>query len=63
MDDGVGRRVDHCLVVDGREMAVHQLKLVLSDQHGPDGLDLNVREALAYAAMTACNRAAHAMDD
>ena len=63
MDDGVGGRVDHRLVVDGWEMAVHQLKLVFSDQHGPNGLDLNVCKALAYAAVTACNRAAHTMDD
>ena len=63
MDDGVGGRVDHCLVVDGWEMVVHQLELVLSDQHGPDGLDLNVREALAYAAMTAYNTTAHTTDD
>lgn len=52
-DDGVVRGVDHGGVVDGGELAVHQVK-VIEAQHGrPDGFDLYVGEVLPDAAMAA----------
>ena len=50
-DDRVGGRVDHGLVVDRWKVSVHQLELVLPNQDGPDGLDLNVGKALPNAAV------------
>lgn len=47
------RGVDHGGVVDGGELAVHQVK-VIEAQHGrPDGFDLYVGEVLPDAAMAA----------
>lgn len=52
-DDGVVRGVDHRGVVDGGEMAIHQVKLVHAQQSGPDGFDLDVGKVLPDATVAA----------
>ena len=41
-DDWIERRVDHGLVIDIWEFAIHKFKLKLSQQSGPDCFDLHV---------------------
>lgn len=52
-DDGVVRGVDHGGVVDGGELAVHQVKVIEAQHSRPDGFDLDVGEVLPDAAMAA----------
>ena len=44
-------RVDHGGEVDGGEVAVHQVKLILAHHGGQDGLQLHVRKVLPDASM------------
>ena len=55
-DDWVVWRVDHCGEVDGGEVAVYQVKLILAHHGGQDGLQLHVRKVLPDAAMATWNQ-------
>ena len=53
-NDGPNWGMNHCGVVDRWKVPINQVKLIFSQQHRPNGFDLDVSKVLTNAAMPTC---------